>query len=478
VILAVIALAFVGGYSYSKDQPETFSAQSRIVLSAAQPFDPLGTYSYNDPTRYVADQVALIDTDAILAPAAAALAAQVPPDPIDAVALGGQVTPEPSAVNSVIVVNATAPDARRAVARANSVALAYETYLAAQVRGIADAAVAATTDLGMTEEIRAKAAAFGDGVAFVETAVPEEARSSLAPTRNALLITAVAALVAIGLALLWRPAPPDGSAVIAAARTRVLGRIPARWSPRGAASEKLALTLVALDYARQQTPGPVLLTGTTARSGAASVAFGLAASAAARGHRVLLVDADPDRRELARGGSSAPRFSLEELGRAGVTRDEVLVPVRAQGKAEVLLAKAGLDGSQVIDDGAMGRALADLAPSFDLVLVQAGPVPTSPVAYALVEQVSAVVLVARVKDPVSSVVELRDRLEAARRPLIGLVLAGRSWGAPAVQGRSAPGGQGVAQREPAPTPPSGRVIEPEEAQPARPRDEPVSAPAP
>ena len=474
-ILAVIVLAFVASYQYSKDQPATYTAQSRIVLSAAQPFDPLGTYSYNDPTRYVADQVALIRTQAILAPASAQLATQN--DPIDPNALSGAVSPEPSATTSVIVVNARASEPDRAVGRANAVALAYEAYLAGQVRGVVDASVAATTDLAVTEDIRAKAAAFGDGVAYVETAAPGEATSSLAPMRTASLVTAVAALVAIGLALLWRTSPPDGSAVINAARTRLLGRVPGRALRRGAAvqPQEHALALVALDYARQGIPGPVLLTGSSARSGAASVAFGLGVSAAAQGRRVLVVDADPERRELARVGSSAPARSLEELGRPGVSRDQVLVPVPTSGGAEVLVAKVGADKSSMVDGVAVGRALAELGQSFDLVLLQSGPVPASPVAFALLEQVAAVVLVARAKDSERSVVELRDRLDAARRPLVGLVLTGRRRGASWVQSQpaSAPVQQDPNAPVPAPvqqTPPSSA------AQPAEDRDQQLGAP--
>lgn len=473
-ILAVIVVAFVASYQYSKDQPATYRAQSRIVLSAAQPFDPLGTYSYNDPTRYVADQVALIRTQAILGPAAAQLAAEG--DPIDPNSLSGAVTPEPSTSTSVIVVNARASEADRAVGRANAVALAYEAYLAGQVRGVVDASVAATTDLAVTEDIRAKAAAFGDGVAYVETAAPGEAKSSLAPMRTALLATAVAALVAIGLALLWRTSPTDGSAVVDAARTRLLGQVPSRTLRRGAAAQQQehALALVALDYARQSAPGPVLLTGSSARSGAASVAYGLGASAAAQGRRVLLVDADPERRELAGVGSSAPARPLEDLGRPGVSRDQVLVPVPTSGGAELVVAKVGADKGAMLDGAAVGRALAELGQSFDLVLLQSGPVPKSPVAFALVEQAAAVVLVARTRDSARSVVELRDRLDAARRPLVGLVLTGRRRG-----GSWVPSQPAAVPEQP------DRAASPAPVQPARPsapvgpaaeRDEELGAP--
>ena len=112
------------------------------------------------------------------------------------------------------VINATSGEPAQAVARANAVASAYEGYLAGQVRGVLDASVTATTDPQTIQTIRAKAAAFGDGVAVVETAAAGSADSSLTPMRSALLIAAVAALVAIGLALLWRSPPPDGSAVV------------------------------------------------------------------------------------------------------------------------------------------------------------------------------------------------------------------------------------------------------------------------
>jgi Mrp family chromosome partitioning ATPase/capsular polysaccharide biosynthesis protein len=439
-ILAVIVLAFLGGYDYSKGQSATYSAESQIVLSAAQPFDPLGTFSSNDPTRYVADQAAIIQTQAILAPAAQALATATPPETIDPIGLGGTIAAEPSSSTSLIVVTATSPDPDQAVARANAVAQAYQAYQAAKVQGVVDASVGATRDPSVIENIRAQAVAYGTGVAFVEPAAPGTASSSLAPTRSALLITAVAALIAIGVALLWRTPPPDGSSVIRAARTRLLGTVGGRSLFRGSGSpaQQYALPMVALDYARQETPGPILITGVSTRSGTASAVHGLAASAAAQGHRVLVIDADPERRDLLRVSGAAPDRSLEQLDRPGVTRDEVLVPVPTSGGGQFHLAKVGTDRSPLVDGADITRSLAQLAGSFDLVLLQAGPVPRSPVAFSLLEQVAAVVLVARGRDTARSVTELRDRLDTARRPLIGLVLTGRRGTFPWSQGSVQP----------------------------------------
>jgi capsular polysaccharide biosynthesis protein len=426
-ILAVIALVFVVGYQYSKDQSATYEAKSRIVLSAAQPFDPLGTYSFSDPTRYVADQVAIIDTQAVLAPAAQQLSVATPPDVIDPVELARAIEAEPAAVNSVITVTATAPSPEQAVARVNTVAAAYEAYLANQISVTTEGAVAATAaNPDVVQDIRGKAAAFGDGVAVVENAAPGSTTSSLNPLRNALLITAVAALLAIGLALLWRTPPPDGSAVLKAAGARLLGRVPG-WRLGGLQEKDYAHTWVALDYARRGLPGPVLLTGAGRRSGTAAVAQGVASSAAASGHRVLLVDADPERRELLGRLGARPTRSLEDVDRPGVTEEEVLVPVGPQtaGGGQVFLAKVGVDGSAAVDAAAAGDALGRLARSHGTVLLQSAPVTASPVAFALVDHVSAVVAVARGADRPRALTALRDRLDVARRPLVGVILTGR-----------------------------------------------------
>jgi Mrp family chromosome partitioning ATPase len=190
---------------------------------------------------------------------------------------------------------------------------------------------------------------------------------------------------------------------------------------------------------------------------------------------VLLVDADPERRELADVGDSAPARPLEDLGRPGVSRDQVLVPVPTSGGAELLVAKVGADKSAMLDGAAVGRVLAELGQSFDLVLLQSGPVPKSPVAFALVEQAAAVVLVARTRDSARSVVELRDRLDAARRPLVGLVLTGRRRGPSWVssQPAAAPEEPDRAASAPAPVQPA-RPSSP--AEPAADRDEELGAP--
>jgi Mrp family chromosome partitioning ATPase len=337
----------------------------------------------------------------------------------------------PSADNSVITVNATGATPERAAARANAVAAAFQTYSAERAAQVArDTTAAAGLDVQLADQIRTRAAAYGDGVAVVENATADRATSSASPGRTAGLVALAAGLAICALLLLVRRGPaPDGSAVLSAAGTRLLGSVPVRGARRGSVSpQDHAFALVSLDYARRGTSGPVLVTGVDRNSGAASLAHGLAVSAAAQGRRVLLVDADPDSRELLlRTGAAAPARSLETLSQPGTATGDVLVPVAVSG-GQFSVASIG-DKNAPLDEAAARRALETVSGDYDLVLVQVAPVAKSPTAFALVGLAAVVIAAARGKDRPQAVTELRDRLQVAGRPLAGIALTGAGrWG--------------------------------------------------
>lgn len=423
IILGAIIVAGVGGYLLSQGQPSEYRAESRVVLSSSQGFDPLGTQSYQEPTRYVANQVSIIGSQPVLEDAAGRL------DNTDAAELASVLDVGASGTNDVLTVTASAATPDAAADRANAVVAAYEDHVRRTVAETAAAAEAATVDASVIDRIRTQAAVYGDGIAVVETATPPGEPSAPAPLRDAFLLAVVAGLIAAGLAL-WRRGDPagDDTSVEDAAGARVLGSVPVRPVRRGAAPvvhpDEHALALVSFDYARQATPGPVLVADVGWNSGAASVVLGLAVSAAAQGRRVLMVDAEPDQRDLvARSGGTAPALPLAD---AEASESDVLIPVPVADSGSVVwLASVGSSGRRALDEETIQRAVQRLAGAYDLVLIHVGPVSESPLAFAMVRHAAAVVAVVGPKDAPEQLSAFRDRLDAAGRPLVGVVLARR-----------------------------------------------------
>ncbi|MGY2078784.1 hypothetical protein [Modestobacter sp. SYSU DS0657] len=434
VVLGAVLVAGVGGYAASASQPSVYTAQSRAVLSANAPFTPLSGQSYNDPARYISNQVALITTVPVLN-----LAVERLGEDLTATELAAGIEVEPSGADDVIAVHASAPTGEAAADRANAVLAAYQQYVVQQVSRTVAAATGATTDPAVVDQVRTEAAVYGDGVLLVEEASAPGDPASPSPARDALLLAVVAALLGIGLAL-WRRAPArDNSAPVDAAGARVLGSVPvssARRSPgRVTEPEQFALVLVSLQYARQGLPGPVLITGAGRSSGAPGLAHGLAVTAAARGQKVLLVAADLDDAELLDHlrvpGRPRPLDALTD----GAEVSECLAPVPgAPG-----LSLAVLSGTALPAQGAGGE-LAQLAAEYDLVLLQTAPVTDDPLAFSLVGHAGAVVAAVGVKDTADRIASVRARTDAAGRPLIGIVSTRPARGkrAPAAGAASAP----------------------------------------
>ncbi len=445
VLLAALIAGLVG-YLLSNSRPETYAAESRMVLEATQEFDPDGGQSGGDASRFIANQVAYLQTSDVLQRAVEGLRG------VTVGELSEDLEVSSSGTSNEITVRTTAPTAQGAADRANAVRVAYEELVAQDVATTADDTARTSTDPLVSEQILIRARAYGDGVLASEAAVVPDDPESPNPWRDAALLAGLGALVAIGVALVRRPPAERSAWTSDADPVRVLGTVPMRMMRRGKAPAvdpaDHALALVALDYARREHGGPILVTEVGRRGRAASVAYGMGVSAAGLGRRVLLVDADPEARELAlRAGVPAPARSLASLGE-GASREVqaeavVRLPLEGSTDAALHLAQLGGDAGGPSDDVQLSATLGRLAGAFDLVLIQSGPVETDPLAFALVGQSAAVVAAVGTHDGPEQLDALRDRLEVAQRPLIGVVRTQLTR----VGGRR--GGTGGSSRDPA-----------------------------
>ncbi|NEM05909.1 CpsD/CapB family tyrosine-protein kinase [Geodermatophilus normandii] len=427
--MTAVLVAGAAGYLLSGMQATTYTAASRIVLSATQDFQPLGREAFGEATRFIAKQVSIVSTRPVLEGASSELRGSITPDDLARV-----VKVEASGDDDVITISASAPTAAEAADRANAIVTAYRDFVRRQVQVQATAAAAATADPAVADRIRTEAAAYDDGVAVVEEAVPPSDPASPARLRDAFILAVIAGLATVAVAVWRRPLSVDGPAWAGADRPLVLGTVPVRSGragrPVAVDPADHALVLVALGYARQSSPGPVLVTGTDWRGGP-SVAIGLAMSARAQGRRVLLVDAAPESRALVTRATRGqqPHIGLDALGRPGVPATDVLLPV--PGGPGVFLAVLGTDDNGAVDDVEIHRALDRAAEAVDLVLIQVGPLSASPIALALLRHAGIVIGVVSTSDAPSALTSLRNHVEMARVSLTGVVLTRQArWGLP------------------------------------------------
>ncbi|SFE04454.1 YveK family protein [Blastococcus tunisiensis] len=433
LIAATMVLAGLGGYLISSLLSPVYTAQARLVLATTQPFDPLARPLNGAPDRYVANQLAVLESRPVLELALQELDGD---DRISVEQLADAVTVAAPADTDIIEVRVTGPAPDVAAARAMAVVDGYRAFVLEQVQDSADAAADAVAANPQTvADIRTRAAVFGDGLAVVEEAVVPSSPTSPRPARDALLAVCLAGLVTMAIALVRRDDAVEQEAAAVADGTGVplLGTAPLAFSRRhgfrpGAAP--LDLPVVALDYVVAGRPGAVLVAGLDPATGAGALVLGLAEEAA-RNRGVVVVDADPERALLRVSGASEPRSLDEPLpdddhrrlvapGRpppGGGARVDVAVLgegfLHRQGAAEVTRRNLGL-----------------LVEHYDLVLVHAAPITSDALAFALVREVGAVVLAIGGRAGLSTdeLAAAQDQLALAGRECDGLLLVTRLRG--------------------------------------------------
>lgn len=438
LIVVSTVLAGLAGYLLSSLQAESYTATSRVVLSASGGFDPVDGRSDSDPQRFAADQMAVLTSDPVLERVATQLGTTVGTS-----TLAARLKISAQADSDILDIQARAATGDQAAELADAVVDAYRDTVRAQVQEKADAAASVTTSQDEVASIRARAAAYGDGVAVFQAATLPTSPSTPAPRRNALLAAALAALVTSGVALWRRDVGTDaGAAALAEAVEAPLVGVVALAAGRKAsrAGAGFDMALVALDYVVLDRPGPVLVTGLDPRGSSAAVVLGLAA-AAGRQRRVLVVDADVRGRSLVRSsGAAEPGTCLEDWNADGDV-DRLVTPLpELRHERQSVRVDLAIMGQGQLDRPREGTAVRDklrwLSDRYDLVLVHAGPLPSDPSSFALLGDVGTIVLVAGAHprpDP-AAVVTARRLFALAGRACDALVYVSHGKAGPGVRG--------------------------------------------
>jgi succinoglycan biosynthesis transport protein ExoP len=145
------------------------------------------------------------------------------------------------------------------------------------------------------------------------------------------------------------------------------------------------------------TAGPIIVTITSpGRSdGKSLVASNLALAFADTGYRTLLIDGDIRRGSLHRVLKAVRKPGLTELLAGAVTREQA---VRATAYPSLWLLACGARsqlGPELLTSAPMARLLAELRPSYDVIIVDSPPLAAGADAYALGTMTGAMLLVLR-----------------------------------------------------------------------------------
>ncbi|MHA3704650.1 polysaccharide biosynthesis tyrosine autokinase [Jatrophihabitans sp. YIM 134969] len=425
VVVAALLGAAAGGYLFWRATP-LYAAQVQLIASTTT--DPTSTEGGSDGSNGSADEAAR-GTSSYVAEQAKAFAqlAGTPPAVADAATEAGVpgATPAVSATASgtdpflTITVTDTDPEVTRVVANAFAATL---PVTSARLSGALPVAVGLKT--------------------LSPAALPEHPVSP-ALLRTVGLPLVVGVVVGVLLALLreyLNRTVRDADEIEQATGLPVLGvvpseldgvRVPSLSHPYSARTEAYRQVRTAvLAMPEDQVPQVVAVTSAMTGEGKTSVATNLAVALARSGRRVVIVDADLRRPQVATAFDVAAEPGLTDVLLGHVTVDDVLR--EHADEPRLTLVTSGpipTNPSEALGSDAMSAVLVDLRARFDVVVVDTPPVLPVADALTLAPSVDGVVLVCRLE--VVSQDKIRRTAATLRRvgaPLLGAVANGAGRG--------------------------------------------------
>lgn len=457
LVAACILAALVVGLAYRAVQSPSYEATASIYFAqsnvAAQALGNTSTGS-QDPDRRAATNTDLLELPAVADRAARYLGGKFTQNQVLAA-----YTVDAAGQSDVVRVHAVADDPRSAAAIANAVVRA-----AVQERASVARQDAVEANNIVTERIQrlSKAEREGDVGAQLtarqvqlrllisapagDAKVVEEARvpgSSTTPgfVKTGLLAAILGGVIGTGLALMRDRVDPrvltEGD-LLEVWDLPVLATLPhddvlAAGRQLTAASASLAPLAIARESLRlvafDDPPRVVGVVSGTAGEGKTTVAWGLAATAAAEGARVLLVEADLRMPSLvgSRGVAASPGLGAVLSGRGSV--EEAIRPSGLDGLAfDVLPAGgAGVSPLTLLRGPHVAAAFAAFRESYDFVVVDLPPVTLVPDPLVLAEHIDGFLFVTRlgVAKP-EAVRRSRQLLDELSVPIYGAILNDRA----------------------------------------------------
>lgn len=449
LLLAVIVLIPAAVYGLSKLLPKQYEAST--TLQVQQTTVPSSLFSGGTAsTSSVEGTVRLIETTAVARKAAARLGD--PPSSARALLSDVHVSTN-SATGTVndefLTLTARADDPKRAAAIANAFARAVAATRANQSiadinRTIADLTrQAGSLDSASTraladqvQQLRALRASQAGVTRVIEPAVPPAGPTSPKPLRNAAVGFVLALLIGAGLVPLLENLdrrlrdPEDLEGLLG---VQMLALIPEKaipWNQTTPSVREAFQTLRAtLTYFNVDRPlETVMVTSAGNDEGKTTVATNLAVALAQDARDVILVDGDLRRPQAMKGSSAENHLGLDAVLLGETSLDQALVEMEVEGDGRLRFLPGGRgapNAAVLLGSERMGSLLAELSGEAETVVLDTPPLLVVSDAIPLLDDVSGVVLVARVDysntDAVRRAVQV---ISAAQGVLLGVAVTG------------------------------------------------------
>lgn len=271
----------------------------------------------------------------------------------------------------------------------------------------------------------------------IEEARPPEGATSPLPRRDAIFGGLFGLLLGVGLAVLWVASdrrirdPEDASEALGAPMLASFRRRHGLRARRGARREEeqaWRLMLHSLRVREDNEPVRTLSVTTVGGGGRSRVAWGLAATAAAAGERVLIIAVEPEAKDLNGEIQELDGNRLRALlaGDAALSEAVTPVPVPFDGthQFDVVLGRAS-DGSSMTlaESPRLGDTLREAAGAYELVVIDTPSLLDHAEGIPLVTQADGTVVVVSDHADRERLIALRGRLEALRVRVLGLVVS-------------------------------------------------------
>lgn len=284
------------------------------------------------------------------------------------------------------------------------------------------------------QRLRALRAAQRDNAQVVESPILPKDPSAPKPIRNALVALVLGLALGIGLALLLERLNRrvrDSEELEELAGLPLLASVPSSAFPgkqsRFADAEAFHTLGANLTYFNVDSPRKsVLVTSALEGEGKTTVAVHLAVAMARVGKNVLLIDGDLRRPGVARHLGLDPQFGLEAVLASEKTLIEGLVEVATQGgRLRVLSAVPVTHPAELISSERMRLLVSGMSDLVDFVVIDTAPLLHVSDALPFMDQVSGVIMVARVgKTTRTAVTRALTIIRNTKAEVVGVVATG------------------------------------------------------
>lgn len=464
IVMTCLVLASLAGYVASSSRQNTYTATSILLFRDAGLDDSLFG-GLADTSKQNADRRAATNADLVALPVVARRAADALGRGYTQRQVQKMIKVESKGESDLVSITAKAPSGGQAARVANVMARQFIAFRREADRAkVNQARVLVERQLEQyspsarrsdpaareldqrVQQLRVLSALQTGNAELAQAAAPPQSAASPKPVRDTILAGVFGVLFGLGIAFLRvrfdrQVRTPDELEALWG--RPVLATVPeARSLAEGAAAppeqsifEAFALARTRIRYFHVDRDVRVLaITSAIAEEGKSTVAWNLAAVAAASGTRVLLLEADLRRPTLLQRRGIGPGPGVAEvitgitLLEQAIRRVELSGTATAHGPAVIDVLPAGAippNPLELLESDRFIHLVAEMRASYDLVVLDSPPAGLVSDAFPIIRQADGVLIVARLGyNSQRATRALRGNLEHMSAPVLGLIANG------------------------------------------------------